>query len=281
MYILHKSEYQSLLSLAAVAVNIHVSGPTGCGKSTLVRQFLDHLEPGREHLVVACTADMTVDDLLGRWVIEGGDTVFLDGPLLRAAEEGRPIHLDEIQHLSAPVLQVLFSLTDDNRQTWCAGRKEIVCAQASFRVILSGLDPWRAPDALRHRFISIHVPYAEPMDIERMLRAHYGVPREISNQLQQLAFAAERWAEEGHKIEMTARLLIHASRLCMSGVPFRLAVKVAIAAPLLPDHQQCEAFMDELSTRGILRFEFAPSPVVADGSEPSATVTAVSEPFPE
>ena len=65
-----------------------LKGPTGCGKSRFVEAMA--ADVGRPLLTVACHDDTSATDLLGRYLVEGGDTVWQDGPLTRAAREGAP-----------------------------------------------------------------------------------------------------------------------------------------------------------------------------------------------
>ena len=59
-----------------------LKGPTGCGKSRFVEAMAADVR--RPLLTVACHDDTSATDLLGRYLVEGGDTVWQDGPLTRA-----------------------------------------------------------------------------------------------------------------------------------------------------------------------------------------------------
>ncbi|MEQ8661713.1 MAG: AAA family ATPase, partial [Gammaproteobacteria bacterium] len=56
-----------------------LKGPTGCGKM----RFVEHMEwrLARPMVTVACHYDLTVSDLIGRYLVRGGETVWVDGPL--------------------------------------------------------------------------------------------------------------------------------------------------------------------------------------------------------
>ena len=63
---------------------VMLKGPTGCGKTRFVEHMAWRL--GRPLVTVACHDDLSASDLTGRYLIRGGDTVWLDGPLtLRGA----------------------------------------------------------------------------------------------------------------------------------------------------------------------------------------------------
>src|SRR5690606_42075033 len=73
---------------AASANNLPVllKGPTGCGKTRFVAHMAARL--GRPLYTVACHDDLSAADLIGRYLLKGGETVWVDGPLTRAVREG-------------------------------------------------------------------------------------------------------------------------------------------------------------------------------------------------
>ena len=63
-----------------------LKGPTGCGKTRFVAHMAARL--GRPLYTISCHDDLTSADLTGRYLLKGGDTVWVDGPLTRAVREG-------------------------------------------------------------------------------------------------------------------------------------------------------------------------------------------------
>ena len=66
---------------ASLRLPVLLKGPTGCGKSRFVRHMAARL--GRSLITVACQEDLAAADLTGRFLLEGGETVWRDGPLTR------------------------------------------------------------------------------------------------------------------------------------------------------------------------------------------------------
>ena len=64
---------------AAFANNLPVllKGPTGCGKTRFVAHMAAQL--GRPLYTVACHDDLAAADLIGRYLLKGGETVWLTG----------------------------------------------------------------------------------------------------------------------------------------------------------------------------------------------------------
>ena len=75
-------------------VPLMLKGPTGSGKT----RFIEHMAWNLKQplLTVSCHEDMTASDLVGRFLLEGSETVWKDGPLTRAVRYGGICYLDEI-----------------------------------------------------------------------------------------------------------------------------------------------------------------------------------------
>src|ERR1700741_3795355 len=91
-----------------------LKGPTGCGKTRFVEAMAYDL--GRPLITVACHDDLTTADLVGRYLLQGGDTTWVDGPLTRAVREGAICYLDEIVEARQDTTVGLHPLGDHRRQ---------------------------------------------------------------------------------------------------------------------------------------------------------------------
>lgn len=63
-----------------------IKGPTGCGKT----RFVEHMAAtlGRPLITVSCHDDLSAADLVGRFLIGQGNTIWSDGPLACAVRLG-------------------------------------------------------------------------------------------------------------------------------------------------------------------------------------------------
>ena len=73
---------------------VMLKGPTGCGKTRFLEYMAFQLK--RPLVTVSCHEDLTSSDLVGRFLLEGAETVWQDGPLTRAVKVGAICYLDEI-----------------------------------------------------------------------------------------------------------------------------------------------------------------------------------------
>lgn len=71
-----------------------LKGPTGCGKTRFMEYMAWRLK--RPLITVSCHDDLTSSDLVGRFLISGGETIWVDGPLARAVRNGAICYLDEV-----------------------------------------------------------------------------------------------------------------------------------------------------------------------------------------
>jgi len=77
-----------------------LKGPTGCGKTRFVEHMAHQLaslaDGPNELITVACHEDLTGSDLVGRFLIQADETVWVDGPLTQAVRRGAICYLDEV-----------------------------------------------------------------------------------------------------------------------------------------------------------------------------------------
>ena len=86
---------------------------------------------------VACHDDLSAADLVGRHLLQGGATVWCDGPLTRAVREGGVCYLDEVVEARKDTTVVLHPLADDRRGLPIARTGEVLPAPPSFMLVVS------------------------------------------------------------------------------------------------------------------------------------------------
>ena len=87
-------ELDVFAAAAQSGLPVMLKGPTGCGKTRFVEHMAWRLK--RPLVTVACHDDLTTADLVGRYLIIGDETVWMDGPLTAAVRAGAICYLDEI-----------------------------------------------------------------------------------------------------------------------------------------------------------------------------------------
>src|SRR3989441_12849061 len=92
---------------------VMLKGPTGCGKTRFI-QYMAH-KLGRPLITVACHEDLTASDLVGRFLLKGDETVWVDGPLTLGVKHGAIGDLDEIVEAGKDTTVIIHPLSDDRR----------------------------------------------------------------------------------------------------------------------------------------------------------------------
>ena len=93
----------------AAHLPVILKGPTGCGKTRFVEHMAWRLE--RPLITVACHEDLSSTDLVGRFLIEGEETVWHDGPLTSAVRHGAICYLDEVDEARKDTVVIIHPLT--------------------------------------------------------------------------------------------------------------------------------------------------------------------------
>ena len=261
---------------AAYAQKIPVifKGPTGCGKTRFIEYMSYRLgqpltrvkqnpSPGATDAVrtdddimplvtIACHEDLTASDLVGRYLLEGNETVWIDGPLTRAVKAGGICYLDEIVEARKDTTVLIHPLTDHRRILPVEKKGELLEAGEGFLLVLSYNPGYQSAlkdlkHSTRQRFISIEFDYP-PNDIEaEIVRHESGVDADVANQLAKLGEKVRNLKEHGLGEGASTRLLIYAGQLINQGIPPRRACQVAINWAVTDDHT-VQRSSEELTT---------------------------------
>ena len=70
----------------------------------------------RPLITVSCHDDPTASDLVGRYLVTAGETVWVDGPLARVVRSGAICYLDKIVEARKYTTVVIHPLADDRRE---------------------------------------------------------------------------------------------------------------------------------------------------------------------
>lgn len=118
-----------------------ITGPTGSGKSSLVRQLCALL--GRPILRVNMTADMESATLFGALVVENSATVWKDGPVTEAVRHGICIAIDEWDVTPPEILFGLQWLFEHNGRLYLKempgdSKDKFIAPHQEFRLVCLG-----------------------------------------------------------------------------------------------------------------------------------------------
>ncbi len=141
---------------------ILLKGPTGCGKT----RFMEHMAWRLKLplITVSCHDDLTASDLVGRYLITGGETVWVDGPLARSVRNGAICYLDEIVEARKDTTVVIHPLADDRRVLPMEKLGEVIEAGPEFCMAISYNPGYQSvlkdlKQSTRQRFVALEFDY--------------------------------------------------------------------------------------------------------------------------
>lgn len=229
-----------------------LKGPTGCGKT----RFVEHMaaQIGRPLITVSCNEDTSAADLLGRFLIKNGDTVWQDGPVTRAVREGSFLYLDEIAEAREDVVVVLHSLCDHRREIHLDRLNQTVTAAAGFQLVVSfnpgyqgGLKDLKP--STRQRFVSLEFAYPEQKVESEIIAKESNCSPSIADKLSALAVQIRSLDDLTLRETVSTRLLIHAATLIHAGLDPRVACHTCIANALSDDQETTSALKNLANLR--------------------------------
>jgi nitric oxide reductase NorQ protein len=232
------NEEQVFTAAYRQGLSILLKGPTGCGKTRFVEAMAHDL--GRPLVTVSCHDDLTTAVLVGRYLLQGGDTTWVDGPLTRAVRQGAICYLDEIVEARQDTTVVLHPLGDHRRQLPIDRLGVTLEAPPEFSLVVSYNPGYQSvlkdlKDSTRQRMVAIELDFP-PADVEEKVISHEaGVDHETALGLVQLGQVIRRLETAGLREVASTRVLIAAGRLVTEGLTIRDAARAAIAGPLTDD----------------------------------------------
>jgi nitric oxide reductase NorQ protein len=228
-----------------------LKGPTGCGKTRFVEHMAAKL--GKPLYTVACHDDLSAADLIGRYLLKGGQTVWVDGPLTRALREGAICYLDEIIEARKDVTVVLHPLTDNRRTLMIDRTGEELVAPEGFMLVASYNPGYqnvlkRMKPSTRQRFLSISFDFPKP-DLEvGIVASESGLDTDRASQLVRLGGHIRTLSGMDLEEGVSTRLLIYAATLMAGGMNVTHAIEAAIIEPLSDDEDVQTALRDLVAT---------------------------------
>ena len=228
-----------------------LKGPTGCGKTRFVTHMAAVL--GRPLYTVACHDDLSAADLIGRFLLKGGETEWVDGPLTRAVREGAICYLDEIVEARKDVAVVLHPLTDDRRMLPIERTGEVLEAGPQFMLVASYNPGYQnilktLKPSTRQRFLALDFDFPPPERETEIVVRESGLAKERVATLVRLA--GKLRALKGQDLEegVSTRLLVYCASLIHGGMPIGRAVEAALIEPLSDDADIKQGLRDLVAT---------------------------------
>jgi nitric oxide reductase NorQ protein len=237
-YLAIGNEEQVFKAAHTRGLSVLLKGPTGCGKTRFVEAMAHDL--ARPLVTVACHEDLTAADLVGRFLLKGGETVWVDGPLTRAVREGGICYLDEVVEARQDTTVVLHPLADHRRQLPLERLGETLTAAEGFGLVVSYNPGYQSvlkdlKDSTRQRMVAIELGFPPPEIEEKIVLREAGVDPGTAAELVRLGGGIRSVDAAGLREVASTRVLIAAGHLITAGIPARAAARAAVTGPLTDD----------------------------------------------
>ncbi|HEV8486306.1 MAG TPA: CbbQ/NirQ/NorQ/GpvN family protein [Blastocatellia bacterium] len=217
---------------------VMLKGPTGCGKTRFIEYMAYNL--GRPLVTVACHEDLSATDLVGRFLLEGDETVWHDGPLATSVKHGAICYLDEVVEARKDTIVLIHPLTDDRRILPVEKRGTVLQAPDEFMLVVSYNPGYQSvlkdlKQSTRQRFVAMEFDYPPPQ-LELAILMHEGsVDEQMARDLVLIGEKVRNLKGHGLEEGVSTRLLVYAAQLISRGIHPHTACEVAISSPITDD----------------------------------------------
>lgn len=233
-----RGEVALFTTAAKSRMPVMLKGPTGCGKTRFIQHMAFRL--GRPLITVACHEDLTASDLVGRYLLKGQDTVWVDGPLTLGVKHGAIVYLDEVVEARKDTTVIIHPLSDDRRLLPIEKKGQVLEAADDFLLVISYNPGYQSvlkdlKPSTKQRFMAIEFDYP-PADVETaIVQREAGIAQDLALRLVKLGGKVRHLKNHGLEEGVSTRLLIYAGTLIREGVATERACDVAIARPITDD----------------------------------------------
>ncbi|MEA3409926.1 MAG: CbbQ/NirQ/NorQ/GpvN family protein [Pseudomonadota bacterium] len=226
-----------------------LKGPTGCGKTRFMEYMGWRLR--RPLITVSCHDDLTASDLVGRYLVTAGETVWVDGPLARSVRAGSICYLDEIVEARKDTTVVIHPLCDDRRVLPMEKLGQLLEAPREFCMAISYNPGYQSvlkdlKQSTRQRFIALEFDYPSATLEQKIIENETGVDSGTARQLVKFSHMTRNLKGNGLDEGASTRLLVHAAKLIVSGIDPVTACGCSISQALTDDPEMLQA-VNELS----------------------------------
>jgi nitric oxide reductase NorQ protein len=228
-----------------------LKGPTGCGKTRFVEYMAYKLN--RPLITVACHEDLSSTDLVGRFLLEGEETVWHDGPLTKAVRAGAICYLDEVVEARKDTVVIIHPLTDDRRRLPIEKRGTIIEAPPEFMLVVSYNPGYQSiikdlKQSTRQRFVAMEFDYPSADSETEIVAKEGGIDKDLARDLVTIGQKVRNLRGHGLEEGVSTRLLIYAAQMIAKGISPIDAAEVAICSPITDDRELQRSIREIVTT---------------------------------
>ena len=235
----------------AAKLPVMLKGPTGCGKTRFVEYMAYKMN--RPLITVACHEDLSATDLVGRFLLEGEETVWHDGPLTTAVRSGAICYLDEVVEARKDTVVIIHPLTDDRRRLPIEKRGTVIEAPPEFMLVVSYNPGYQSilkdlKQSTRQRFVAMEFDYPNAEDETAIVAKEGGIEESTAADLVKIGQKIRNLRGHGLEEGVSTRLLIYAAQMIAKGISPINAAEVALVSPITDDRELQRSIREIVTT---------------------------------
>lgn len=250
-YLPIKQEVELFEAAYAAKLPVMLKGPTGCGKTRFVEYMAYRMK--RPLITVACHEDLSATDLVGRFLLEGEETVWHDGPLTTAVRSGAICYLDEVVEARKDTVVIIHPLTDDRRRLPIEKRGTVLEAPPEFMLVVSYNPGYQSilkdlKQSTRQRFVAMEFDYPNAEDETAIVAKEGGIKEDAARDLVAIGHKIRNLRGHGLEEGVSTRLLIYAAQMIAKGIAPVEAAEVALVSPITDDRELQRSIREIVTT---------------------------------
>jgi nitric oxide reductase NorQ protein len=250
-YLPIKQEVELFEAAYSAKLPVMLKGPTGCGKTRFVEYMAYKMN--RPLITVACHEDLSATDLVGRFLLEGEETVWHDGPLTTAVRNGAICYLDEVVEARKDTVVIIHPLTDDRRRLPIEKRGTVIEAPPEFMLVVSYNPGYQSilkdlKQSTRQRFVAMEFDYPSPEAEAEIVAREGGIEEQTAQDLVKIGQKVRNLRGHGLEEGVSTRLLIYAAQMIAKGIPPINAAEVALCSPITDDRELQRSIREIVTT---------------------------------
>ena len=235
----------------AAKLPVMLKGPTGCGKTRFVEYMAYKMN--RPLITVACHEDLSATDLVGRFLLEGEETVWHDGPLTTAVRSGAICYLDEVVEARKDTVVIIHPLTDDRRRLPIEKRGTVIEAPPEFMLVVSYNPGYQSilkdlKQSTRQRFVAMEFDYPNAEDETAIVAKEGSIEESTAADLVKIGQKIRNLRGHGLEEGVSTRLLIYAAQMIAKGISPVNAAEVALVSPITDDRELQRSIREIVTT---------------------------------
>ncbi|KYG70130.1 CbbQ/NirQ/NorQ/GpvN family protein [Bdellovibrio bacteriovorus] len=224
-----------------------LKGPTGCGKSRFVQYMAEKV--GRPLIEVACHEETSATDLVGRYILKGGETFWQDGPLVKALRDGAILYLDEVAEAREDIIVALHPVLDHRRTLFIDKTRETLHASPGFMIVASYNPHYQShlkelKPSTKQRFMALSFDYPREDDEVEIVHKESGLEKTQVEKLVRFSAKVRSLDHLDLRETVSTRLIIAAAALIKEGAPRRASVDCGIIQALTDESETVEALRE-------------------------------------